>query len=66
MKPKGKDPYWLSGGTEICQVCQQPYIYEMEHRCVTCDRGICPICAFMEPRTSEIFCPDCCSETPEE
>jgi hypothetical protein len=63
MKTTKKYPYWLYGGKEICTHCGQPYVYEMEVRCVDCDRGICPTCASSDPETAECFCPDCGPET---
>lgn len=35
---------WLLHGAERCEGCEQLYAYEVEVRCVDCDRAMCPFC----------------------
>jgi hypothetical protein len=59
---KKERPYWLSGGTETCHACTHPYVYELEVRCVACDRGLCVHCAIIVKETREAWCPACHAE----
>ena len=49
--------WWKARGTEVCAHCNQTYHYEMEYRCVECDRGVCAVCAVTERET--VYCPEC-------
>ena len=51
-------PWWL-GGEERCEFCLERYVYEMEVRCVDCDRPSCPVCAVTVTARRERYCPDC-------
>lgn len=50
--------WWKGRGTEACDFCTHTYVYEMEYRCVACDRGVCPCCVIVRERDL-IFCPEC-------
>lgn len=52
-------PYWLDTGTEICHGCTHSYVYQMELRCVGCDRGVCEQCVVIEHVTRETWCAEC-------
>jgi len=58
MATKKPIPYWLAGGTEICEVCQQPYVLQGEYRCAACDAAMCEHC-IVHDETGEVFCADC-------
>lgn len=60
MKPPR--PYWLTEGTETCSGCTHTYHYEVERRCVGCDRGVCEHCMVKVRETHEVFCPECAQE----
>ena len=49
--------WWQGRGTEVCAHCARSYHYEMEYRCVECDRGVCALCAVTERET--VYCPEC-------
>jgi hypothetical protein len=49
--------WWQGRGTETCAHCSASYHYEMERRCVDCDRGVCAVCA-VHVRES-VYCPEC-------
>lgn len=67
--------WWLAGGSEVCDFCLQRYAWEVEVRCVACDRPVCPVCvvtvrervperagperAPRERAGPERFCPEC-------
>ena len=56
-------PWWAEGGSERCPFCEQLYFYEVEVRCVDCDRPACPHCVCCE-RTEHLTtvvrrCPEC-------
>lgn len=51
-KPTYTPPWWLGGG-ERCEVCLQPYVLEMEVRCVNCDGPHCPFCECARCRSEE-------------
>jgi hypothetical protein len=59
-------PYWLDGGTERCHACTHVYVYQMECRCVACDRGICCHCVRVSTASRELLCPECEAEAAEE
>ncbi len=51
---------WWIGGRQECTFCGGRYAYQMEIRCVDCDRPICPVCAvwvYTESRSH--YCPEC-------
>lgn len=54
----GSPAPWQAGGEERCDFCHTFYIYEMEVRCLACDRAVCPCCVRVT-RTEGVFCPDC-------
>jgi len=49
--------WWQARGTETCSACAHSYHYEMEYRCVDCDRGVCALCAVREREA--VYCPEC-------
>jgi hypothetical protein len=53
---------WLQYGTESCHCCSHAYVYELELRCVGCDRGVCEQCALIERATAEAWCAACRDE----
>lgn len=53
-------PWWL-GGEEICPHCSGRYAYEVEIRCVDCDRPSCPHC-YVIVRKQELSCRECSTE----
>lgn len=55
-------PYWLEGGTETCSGCTHLYVYQMEYRCVACDRGICCHCVRFDVTTRDVLCAECQAE----
>jgi hypothetical protein len=62
MKKHPERPYWLGDGTERCGACTHGYVYEMEYRCVACDRGVCCHCVRIHATTAEVLwvlCPEC-------
>lgn len=53
-------PWWLDGGTETCETCDQPYVLQAEYRCVACDAATCEHCIVVVDRaTGEILCHAC-------
>jgi hypothetical protein len=50
----------LTRGTEVCPVCHQSYVRELEYRCVDCDSPLCPSCVVIEKTNHS--CPDCCDQ----
>jgi hypothetical protein len=58
-------PYWLEDGTESCSACTHLYVYEMEYRCVACDRGVCCHCVRVSVTTGEVLCEACEAEAEE-
>lgn len=52
-------PYWLSGGTETCDLCVGVHVLEMQFRCAACDRGCCVSCVVLVRETREVFCSSC-------
>ncbi len=53
-------PYWLVGGTEICEGCLMPYLLQMEYRCDACDRPICEQCVVLVERERvTVACREC-------
>lgn len=59
MGERSDRPYWLGAGTETCGACTHVYVYEMEYRCVACDRGVCCHCVRVHAATAEVRCPEC-------
>jgi len=59
-------PWWAPGESaaeaEECSVCLGLYTYELEVRCVDCDRPMCPVCAVSVRRTEVHVCFDCDGE----
>lgn len=60
-------PWWAPGDgspeSETCPYCLGVYVYELEVRCVDCDRPMCPVCAVVEQRTAVHLCVECgCDE----
>lgn len=55
-------PWWLREGTELCDHCQTRYWYEVEVRCVACDRPGCPACMVVERAHAETWCAECRDE----
>ena len=51
-------PWWLSDGDEDCPHCGQPYIYEVEFRCPSCDGPSCPHCKQVHTEGHHV-CPSC-------
>lgn len=51
--------WWLEEGSEECPFCLQSYHYEVEVRCVDCDRPMCPQCTVRVRVRHEVHCPDC-------
>jgi hypothetical protein len=62
MRTEPGRPYWIDDGTESCGACTHAYVYEMEFRCVACDRGICCHCVGMSVSKREVLCPECLRE----
>ena len=52
-------PYWLSGGTEHCDLCGHPHVLQAQYRCAACDRASCEHCVSIDPRTGEVLCHEC-------
>jgi hypothetical protein len=61
MNTKQPRPYWLTGGTETCEVCEQPYVLQDEYRCAACDAAMCVHC-IVEAETGDVFCQACRGE----
>lgn len=51
--------WWLAPGTEVCEQCEQRYVYEVEVRCVDCDAPLCPICAVHVRARKAHVCASC-------
>ncbi len=58
-EPAREDRPWWLRGEERCDFCLERYAYEMEVRCVGCDRPVCPVCAVRVQVRRETFCPEC-------
>lgn len=52
-------PYWLDGGTETCEFCEQLHVLQSQYRCVACDRASCEHCVLVHRETGEVLCLDC-------
>jgi hypothetical protein len=65
MGTRARHPWWLDDGTESCCGCTHTHAYEMEFRCVACDRGICCHCVRIVMQTRELLCPECEAESVE-
>jgi hypothetical protein len=59
-------PYWLSGGTETCELCEHPHVLQMLRRCAACDRASCEHCVSVNRETGEVLCHECLAENEEE
>jgi hypothetical protein len=57
MAKKAKRFNLLTRGTEICPVCHQSYLRELEYRCFDCDAPMCPTCVVIEKASHS--CPEC-------
>ncbi len=55
-------PSWWFEGEERCPFCLGTYVYEVEVRCVECDRPACPLCAVRVRGGAGFLCPDCAGE----
>jgi hypothetical protein len=66
MTEPARPPWWLDGGSESCTACTHSYAYEMEFRCVACDRGLCCHCVRLDVSSRTVLCTDCAAETSEE
>jgi hypothetical protein len=62
MRSRSDPPYWLHGGSESCGACTHACVYEMEFRCMACDRGICCHCVGVNVSRQEVLCPECLQE----
>lgn len=51
-------PYWLDGGTEICELCEHPHVLQSQYRCAACDAASCEHCVVVLD-TGEVLCHDC-------
>ena len=51
-------PYWLGGGTEICEAREQPYVLQAGHRCAACDAAMCEHC-IDRAESGEVLCAGC-------
>ncbi len=58
MTSRSLESVWWLEGSEICPFCDHRYVWEMEVRCVDCDRPVCPVC-LVRIRLNEFRCPDC-------
>ena len=52
-------PYWLSGGTEVCEFCGGRHALQSERRCAACDRPACMHCVSIDRDTGEVLCHEC-------
>ncbi|HEX8906542.1 MAG TPA: hypothetical protein VF771_16955 [Longimicrobiaceae bacterium] len=59
MAKKKPLPYWISGGTEYCELCSNSYVLQAEYRCAACDRGVCDECVVIDAATGEVVCSEC-------
>lgn len=66
MATKKPLPYWLSGVTEPCDLCEQPHVLQSLRRCAACDRASCEHCVTVDPETGDILCHECAGEAGEE
>lgn len=62
MNNRPNSPYWLAEGPESCSSCTRLHVYEMQYRCVACDRGICCHCVSVSVATREVLCAECAAE----
>ena len=62
MAIKKSLPYWLAGGTEICDLCEHPHVLQALRRCAGCDRASCEHCVTVNRETGEILCHECVAE----
>jgi hypothetical protein len=65
METRKPLPYWLSGGTETCEVCGQTYVLQGEYRCEGCDAAMCEHC-IQQAESGEVFCAGCTPPAEEE
>jgi hypothetical protein len=59
MTRKTTLPYWLAGGTEICDICEHPHVLQSLRRCAACDRASCEHCVTVDRETGEVLCHEC-------
>jgi hypothetical protein len=60
MVERAATPWWLDEGEEQCPFCLAGYAYELEVRCVDCDRPSCPRCAVVAREVRVVAsCPEC-------
>lgn len=52
-------PYWLDGGTECCELCEQPHVLQVQRRCAACDCAACEHCVTVDRETGEVLCHEC-------
>jgi hypothetical protein len=64
MATKKPLPYWIDGGTEVCDICSQPYVLQAERRCAACDCALCEHCV-AHAEEGESFCEHCRAEAGE-
>ncbi len=62
MATKKPLPYWLSGGTEVCDLCHRRHPLQAERRCAACDRASCEHCFVIDRETGEVLCHECHAE----
>ena len=62
MATKKPLPYWLSGGTEACDFCDQRHALQTERRCAACDRAACEHCVVIDRDAGEVLCHECQAE----
>jgi hypothetical protein len=58
-------PWWLAGGTDLCDLCEQSHAPQSLRRCAACDRPGCEHCVTVDRGTGEILCHDCAAEAKE-
>lgn len=51
----------ITRGSEVCPVCHQPYLRELEYRCFDCDAPLCPTCVVIDKKSHS--CPGCCTRS---
>ena len=52
--------WWHSSGEDNCPHCGEPYVYELEFRCVECDGPGCMHCKELHIEGHHV-CPSCAS-----
>ncbi len=59
MKRRRDRPFWLTGGGQICCVCEHAFAVEGGFHCGACDRPICGECVLLDATTGEALCVLC-------